>query len=198
MYTLKYTEKEVSAQEYIRDFRDVGRFMECCRECRQYNTSWACPPYDFDTTKLIAVYDRVYILGTQIIPDDRLRQQSLEAEPYQELVRDILAEVRVVLDRELLLLEERSPGSRAFFAGNCFSCPAGACPRVQGNPCVQPEKMRYSLEAFGFDIGKTVSDLLSLELKWSTAGEWPDYFLLVSGLFFHTERGGNRELIQLK
>ena len=42
-----------------------------------------------------------------------------------------------------------------------------------------------SLESLGFDIGKTASELLGIELKWSEPGSsgLPEYFTLVSGFF---------------
>ena len=40
-------------------------------------------------------------------------------------------------------------------------------------------------ESLGFDIGKTASELLGIELKWSEPGSsgLPEYFTLVSGFF---------------
>ena len=43
--------------------------------------------------------------------------------------------------------------------------------------------IRPSLEACGFDIGKTVSELLHIELKWSDNGKMPEYLTLVGGVF---------------
>ena len=45
------------------------------------------------------------------------------------------------------------------------------------------DRVRPSLEAFGFDIGAISSELLHNELKWSRDGQFPEYFTLVSALF---------------
>ena len=48
------------------------------------------------------------------------------------------------------------------------------------------KKVRPSLEAFGFDIAKTLSELFNIELLWGKDGKLPEYLVLVSG-FFHNE-----------
>ena len=42
--------------------------------------------------------------------------------------------------------------------------------------------MRYSIEALGGNVGKTVHDLLGIELEWIEEGKVPSYFVLVGGL----------------
>ena len=88
-------------------------------------------------------------------------------------------------DARLLELERKYPGSRAFYAGTCHLCPEGTCARSEGRPCRYPDRIRPSLESLGFDIGKTASELLGIELKWSEPGSsgLPEYFTLVSGFF---------------
>lgn len=97
--------------------------------------------------------------------------------------RALLNEARCELDARLLALEEAWPDSRAFFAGTCFDCPEGTCTRPSDLPCVRPGKIRPSLEALGFDLGRTASELLGIELCWSVDGRLPEYFTLISGFF---------------
>lgn len=58
-------------------------------------------------------------------------------------------------------------------------------PGAKTGPCRYPDRIRPSLESLGFDIGKTASELLGIELKWSEPGSsgLPEYFTLVSGFF---------------
>lgn len=56
------------------------------------------------------------------------------------------------------------------------------------NPCRHPELVRPSLEACGFDIGRTTSELFGIELKWGADGKMPEYLTLVCG-FFHDGDG---------
>jgi predicted metal-binding protein len=178
LYRTTTTIAEIPTLEYIEGFRDADRFIAFCKECKQYLTCWACPPYNFDTLEYISNYKKVFIIGTKVVPEINVTTSN-----DKEYGRNLLANVRVQLDEKLLNLEKEYPDSKVFFAGTCFHCPNGECPRSLGLPCVQPDKIRYSLESFGFDIGKTCSDLLHLELKWSKQGELPEYLVLVSGLF---------------
>lgn len=83
---------------------------------------------------------------------------------------------------DLLLELEKTHNGRAFFPGSCLLC--SSCTRAEGKPCLYPERVRPSLEACGFDIGKTSSELLNIELKWGEHGKMPEYLTLVSGIFF--------------
>lgn len=53
-------------------------------------------------------------------------------------------------------------------------------------PCLHPDKVRPSLEAFGFDIGRTLSELFGIRLLWGKDGILPEYLMLVSGLFHNS------------
>ena len=71
------------------------------------------------------------------------------------------------------------------FVGTCPYCGSAPCARISGKPCRHPEKVRPSLEAFGFDMSKTAKDLLGLEIKWSQGELIPEYLTLVCGVFYH-------------
>ena len=189
-YKLEHTLTSVPIADYVAQYRDSDKFIEFCKECNRYGACWACPPYSFDTTESILQYSKAFIIGTKITPSDKLRSRVdtlIGKDDTKEEIKDIsyrlIEEVRLSLDKSLLAIEKRYPGSRALFAGTCHLCPLGSCTRITGAPCIYPEKIRPSLEAFGFDIGKTSSELLGIELKWSSNGELPEYFVLVSGLF---------------
>ena len=173
----------IGLDEYLNGYRNKDKFIAFCKRCDKYGCCWVCPPYDFDTEEYLSGYAQAYILGTKIIPDEEARLEYDTPEKALSAGRQMLAEVRRFIDPQLLGTETRYPGSKAFFAGTCFQCPEGTCTRVQHMPCVHPDKVRPSLEAFGFDIGKTAGELLHIELKWSKDGTLPEYFTLVSGLF---------------
>lgn len=181
-YTCNNIIAQISKEDYIANFQDVDKFIGFCKQCPQYNTSWACPPYNFSLSSYMSVYDTVYIIGTKIIPDNEIRQQCINEEISKNTGLKIIVDTRNYLDRQLLGLESKYPGSKAFFAGFCTLC-AQECTRIAGEPCRYPNKIRHSLESFGFDIGKTASELLHIDLKWSRDGSLPQYFTLVSGFF---------------
>lgn len=165
--------KLITMEEYSRDYRDTEKFISFCKACENYNSCWACPPFDFNTNEVLSKFKNAYIIGTKITP----LEKQIENFDYKTL----LANVRKSLDEKLLQLEQKYPDSMAFFAGTCSSCPENKCTRKTDRPCVQTDKMRYSLESFGFDMEKTSSKLLNIELKWTKKGEALEYFTLLSG-----------------
>ena len=64
---------------------------------------------------------------------------------------------------------------------------AGRLIRPEAKPCRHPELVRPSLEACGFDIAHTPSELFGIELKWGTDGSLPEYLTLVCGFFHNAE-----------
>ena len=47
--------------------------------------------------------------------------------------------------------------------------------------------MRPSLEACGFDVARTASELFGIEMKWGSGGRMPEYLTLVCGFFHDAE-----------
>ena len=183
--TSNYT-TQISVSDYIDKYRDAEKFIVFCQQCNRYNTCWACPPFDFSIDKYLK-YDKAYIIGTKIMISKNIKDSCTNADESKEMGAQIITSVRKNLDKQLLLIENRTPDSRAFFAGTCHICPVEECTRIDGRPCLYPDKIRPSLESFGFDIGKTTESLLGLELKWSNDGSLPEYLTLVSGLFTNSE-----------
>ena len=64
---------------------------------------------------------------------------------------------------------------------------AGRLIRPEAKPCRHPELVRPSLEACGFDIARTTSELFGIELKWGSDGLMPEYLTLVCGFFHNAE-----------
>ncbi|MDR2508430.1 MAG: DUF2284 domain-containing protein [Candidatus Accumulibacter sp.] len=183
MYRVSHLTAEIRLTDYIRNYRDTERFSNYCKACDRYNACWSCPPFEFDTEEYISPYKVAYIIGTKIVLDESVINQNRGPKKCEKMAHDIMAQVRPGLDEALLKLEKQYPVSKAFFAGMCHICPADVCARIKGWPCIAPERNRPSLESFGFDIGKTSSELLNVELKWSENGVLPDYLTLVSGFF---------------
>lgn len=182
-YRLEKVHTVVSAAEYIARYRDAERFLGYCRECDNYGRLWMCPPYGFDALGRIAGYGRVHIFGVKVVVDEAVRRLPADAAQLRDISYSIIKEVREPFDGWLLELERRYHGSLAFFAGSCLLCGDEGCARATGGGCLYPDRARSSLEAYGFDISRTGSELLGIELKWSEGLALPEYFTLVSGLF---------------
>jgi len=182
-YQLSEITATIAVDEYIQNYRDADKFICYCKQCDRYNACWACPPFDFDVDKRLANYKNAYIIGTKVTLSDELLSECIGAQQCTDTSYRILQEVRQSLDGKILELEKQHPNSLAFSAGTCFLCKKEECMRISGKPCLHPDKIRPSLEACGFDIGKTTSQLLNIELKWGSQDRLPDYFVLVSGIF---------------
>lgn len=167
------------AEEYIARFRNAEHFIKFCRECGNYGRSWGCPPFGYDVEERLREYSRLLLVATKITP--------LEPDlPISESRRLIRPE-RIRLENRLRELERRYGGLSCSYVGSCLYCPEGSCTRPDGLPCRHPDLVRSSLEAYGFDIGRTLSELFKMELIWGKDGKMPEYLTLVCGLFHNAE-----------
>jgi predicted metal-binding protein len=174
-------------EEYVRHYRDADRFIVYCKRCNRYNACWSCPPFDFDVDVELSRYKYAWIIGTKIDIDGDVIETHRGWDLCTLVTYRIIEEVRRTLDEKLLKLEKKYAGSRAFFAGTCHICPAEKCTRIAGKPCIASDKIRPSLESFGFDVSQTALKLLNVEMKWSRDGVLPPYFVLVSGFFTNVD-----------
>ena len=134
--------------------------------------------FDYKSNITFLEWKGEFIECLQIIPEDK----DIPIEYTQKL---ILPE-RIRIESELLDMERKYGGRSFAYIGKCLHCSDNECTRNCGTPCRHPEKVRPSLEAFGFDIAKTLSELFNIELLWGKDGKLPEYLVLVSG-FFHNE-----------
>ena len=179
-YTLKHKVAYLATSDYLQNFWLPDHFIKYCKTCKNYLSSWACPPFDFNPLDQINPYPYTCIIGTQVIFSKEFKESVKERNNAIDAGNQIMFDVRKQLDHHLLALEKTAL-SRAFYAGSCHLCINEGCTKTLLKPCRYPSAMRPSLEAFGFDIAKTTSELLQLELQWGKNGSLPDYYILVSG-----------------
>ena len=175
-YTTERFSAEIDAKAYIEGFRKVGDFAKFCQQCGNYGRRYGCPPFEDGTLSIVNNYRKVRIYGVKIIPRDK----NLPLEAANRLMEPVTNQ----LNRELLEEEKALDGYGLGFVGTCPYCNNEPCARIEGRSCRHPDKVRPSLEAFGFDVGKTAKDLLGVELKWSQDGLIPEYLTLVYGIFY--------------
>ncbi|MDY6121899.1 MAG: DUF2284 domain-containing protein [Porphyromonas sp.] len=169
---------------YVQQYHRPETFIEYCCSCPRYGLTWSCPPFRFATENYLRPYDALWILATRLYPDPELNEWILSGRTQaKELYDGLIRCQRQKLDRRLLGLETTFGGARAAFAGHCHWCPPSRCTRSQGKPCRYLHKMRPSLEALGFDLCATTTQLLGIEMQWSEKGLLPEYYCLISALF---------------
>ena len=173
---------KINVEELINRYRDTEKFIDYCKKCNRYNACWACPPFDFNADEYLMQYKTAFIVGTKITLDEKNISQQ-EKNQTTQISNEIIKEVRIRLDYTLLNMENQQPQSKAFFAGTCYICSTVECAKINGNLCVSPEKVRPSLEAFGFDVCNISKELLNIDIQWANDDVLPEYFTLVSGFF---------------
>lgn len=182
MYRVERYEAEIPVREYLDACVNVEEFLEYCKACHNYGRLWSCPPYDFKPEAYWAEFDRLYILGFKIILDEKMKKEGYSPEELKELTGEILEKEKRAMAEELFKMEKELPGSKSLSAGCCTECQKGTCTREEGKPCRNPEKLRYSLESLGANVGLTIRKYLKQELLWMEEGRLPEYFILVGGL----------------
>lgn len=173
MYTIDKFEKTINIDEYVEGYVNVEEFEEYCKACPNYGSVWSCPPYTFSAEDYWKDYSELLVVARKI---------NFQGEVSQEESYKIMKEVKADMARELYELEAEEPGSMALSAGSCDLCSEEGCTRKEVLPCRYPEKMRYSIESIGGNVGLTVRKLLGIHLEWIEEGKVPSYFVLVGGL----------------
>ena len=168
-------EKEIKVTDYIEGYVCVEEFLEYCRACENFDRKWSCPSYGFDPVDdYWKQFETLKIVGKKLVFEEG------EKENWKERIE----EVQALLTEELFVRELEVPGSRSLSAGSCRICGYDNCARKNGEPCRFPDKLRYSIESLGGNVGLTCTKLLGLPLQWVEEGKVPDYFVLVGGLLY--------------
>lgn len=175
-YTIEEYTREIFVEEYLARFHSPTEVWGYCRACSNYGKQWGCPPFDVDVVALLSKYTKLRLFATKITLHDRSISQGE--------IDDLLRLERVRLEENLLALEREYGGLASTYIGECLHCAKGSCARLCGKSCRHPEVVRPSLEAFGFDVSKTLAELFDIELKWGSATSPAEYIVLVCGLFY--------------
>ncbi len=149
---------------------DPERVQGYCRGCEKHGRFWSCPPFTASPLRGFPEWTHAVIVCRQTpIGPGTTREQ---------LVERFLAE-RVSFAGQMRRLETCFPQVTALVAGHCSGCTE--CTRSEGKPCRAPERLRYSLEAVGFDVTGLAEGLAGVKIHWSKSGV-PDYLTTVGAL----------------
>ena len=165
----------ISVEDYLARYVDFEATEARCRECGNYGKGWRCPPFDFDPREVWRRY-RTFMVCCWKMPTKGLSDSE---------VIPAFFEAKARFDERMLELERSQPGSLAISAGFCNRCET--CTRAAGKPCRMPEKARYSIEALGGIMDRTVRDLLGFDVLWGEAGKQPEYYTLAGGLLLRSD-----------
>ena len=179
MYQTQLYQQDIAMADFIAKYQDIDKFMAYCRECPNYNARWSCPSLSFGVGDLLAKYDRVHLGGLKMTYDEMTIASADTPAKVKSVTWDTLFVEKRALEETLLAVEGEHAGSRALSSGGCHYC--DKCARTEGKPCTYPDKMRYSLDAFGFDLTAITADQFGIDLCWSK-GALPPYYTLIHAL----------------
>ena len=183
-YRLEYRKGSLPMAVFREMYQDRERFIDYCRECPRYDTVWSCHPLDFDTDEYLEKFAWVNVLGAKVILNTKVIEEADTAEKVMTVGWEIVSAVKLVLEEKMRQMERQISGGVSLSSGGCNLCKE--CIRKEGKSCRMPEKMRYSLDAFGFDLSAITKDMLGIDILWCR-DRLPEYFTLIHGLLSKEE-----------
>jgi len=140
-----YAQLDISTLEFLQEVRDMCN----PKQCKNYNTSWSCPPA---CASLEEMRERVKGFTTGI-----LVQTVGELEDSMDWDGIMEAGVRHKenFGNMRIMLNKKHPSLLAMGAGECKICENCTYP---DDPCRFPDKMEVSMEASGLFVSKVCTD----------------------------------------
>lgn len=170
-YRKERFEVYLDMQETIEKYYDYSLTYSRCSECSGFAGTWACPGFDFEPKEYWQQFSQLHFIV------DRISNEGTSS--VDEAQNRLFAEKKLY-DEEMLEIEKGIEGSKALAAQECTQCKK--CARLNGHPCLHPDKMRYAVESLGLLAVKMVPDCFGFDILWSDGTSIPDYYLLVGGV----------------
>jgi predicted metal-binding protein len=171
VYSIAITETH---SESLIDLLYKKKFDELCKSgCPNYQKKWSCPPYSPSYLQFIQGYPYLWIFFMKI----NLNQFSYIKSNYLKVkaANSILKSKIDKYGREMALHH-----GKYISTGSCRLCKPCGC--KLNMPCKYPNKMSYSFEALGMDVGELVRRYFHQELLWYRKGYVPKYTSVVAGV----------------
>ena len=180
MSEIKKLTADVDVEQYYKEYVDFEKFSKLCieeQEATEYN--WSYPPFEFEVEDIWNSYNKLKIIAFKIdFSDEELQHTFSDSELDYVLKR--FERMKVKLMNEIYMLEDEN--SLGLFLGRCNLCMR--CTREFGMPCKMPFKMRYSIEALGGNVDKTIEDLFGFKILYAKDGKLPEYLIFVGGVLY--------------
>ena len=180
-------QREIPVSEFVETCVDIPKYLGYCAKCGNYNKVWSCPAFSFLSESVWSAYDTLLLYGKKIYTPSAWVDMVLDGEELKQRYTQLLKPQKERMLSELLEMEKAIPGSMALSAGSCNLCGATACARQNGEPCRQPARMRYSIEALGGGVSEALELYWGAKLLWAEGGCLPPYFILLGGLLKRKE-----------
>ena len=154
-------------------------FQALCKNgCPNYAQKWSCPPFAPSYEKYIAGWN--YLAAFFFQAD--MSQFSYIKNNYLK----IKAANSILKSRADRYLRHMAAQYGTYIStGSCRLCKPCKC-KLQ-LPCAHPQKMSFSFEALGIDVGTFVESYFNSELLWYKHGHLPKYTSVVCGLLTNND-----------
>ena len=166
----------------------LEKVLGYCKNCSNYMKNYSCPDFQFDIMEYLNEYTYATVIMTKIDSEslnEKLLNESVNEDSFnskvftnykkENLKTDIdlnskismfmFSEVKDYMTDKLLEIEKNYKKSVSLPPGSCTRC--DVCLKRQGEQCLHPDKLRYSLEALGFLVSDIYRDIFESELGWS-------------------------------
>lgn len=155
-------------------FEDKEKFRLLCADgCMNYKMKWSCPPYSPSFRDFSLSWDMLYILYLRVDTN----QFSYIKNDYLK----IKAANSILKSRaDKFLLRMAKQHGRYISTGSCRLCKPCKC--KINIPCAHPDKMTFSFEALGIDVGALADMCFQKPLLWYKPKILPEYTSVVCGL----------------
>jgi predicted metal-binding protein len=145
-------------------------------KCPSYGHSWACPPEAPYLEEIVSKFTKFYLIYYKLNLNGYIKQQKAKnPEISEEKIKNMVLmgnPSRNKLEKEILKFLEENQGKfnekLVLWDGFCRICSNKehkGCTYDSDQPCRYPDKRRYSMEAVGIDVTRTVRDL-NLSIEW--------------------------------
>jgi predicted metal-binding protein len=144
--------------------------------CPSYSHSWACPPEAPYLEQQISEFHKFYLIFVEFKLAEYIKKQKLlNLEETESNIRNTLftknlhrnkleEEIKTFVNEQETDYEERL----ILWDGYCRLCSNKidkGCTYDSGKPCRYPNDKRYSMEAIGIDVTRTVRNL-DFKIEW--------------------------------
>lgn len=166
---------KISTVDFLQRYQKDS-LQDYCKACPKYDNCWSCPPLSLKAADYFADFAEILLIGVQRFHTQNLRRQKFAAPILSDIALRSTKGIKNTMTLALVELEQLFPQTTSLASGGCDLC--DKCSRSLGLPCAKPAQLRYSIDAFGIDIGQCARAELDVELLWCK-NSLPAYYFLV-------------------
>jgi predicted metal-binding protein len=158
----------VIESHWLAEYENKRETEKLCEACPTYAAKWSCPPH----SPAFSRYDLVkYPYAALVLFSCDLDQFSYIKTEYMK-IKAANTIMKSRMDRLMRSLENATDGIM-ISNGTCRLC--NPCSKKKGEACKRPEKLRFSMEALGLNVGRITADLFGHQLLWYKDKKIPLY-----------------------